>query len=260
MKSQKFILSRWFLIVMIIMAFILPPYAEKGFVAQNIGNIINATLSNSFVRNLLPYSTLFQIVVLIFFVGLILFKNRVGKAFTIFVGISYSLYALVQNIAITDQFGLSMILSNIILCLMTSFVWLSDVRSNKNSYTFNNFNKKNAWLIIVALFCLWWPMDFSGTPDFNPLYFFTGHVAQSLQFCSMTPIFLIILIYCKPAISLPVYRMTGISGTIIGFWNMMSFFNPSTVFVGVYHLPLFLISIYVLIDSFKLQKNYVQTP
>ena len=170
MKPQKFILSRWFLVVMFIMAFILPPYAAKDFVAQNIGNIVNATLSNSFVRNLLPYSTLFQIVVLIFFVGLFFFKNRVGKAFTIFVGISYSVYALVQNIAITDQFGLSMILSNIILCLMTSFVWLSDVRSNKNSYTFNNFNKKNAWLIIVALFCLW-SMDFSGTPDLTALFF-----------------------------------------------------------------------------------------
>jgi len=70
MKPQKFILSRWFLVVMFIMAFILPPYAEKDFVAQNIGNIVNATLSNSFVRNLLPYSTLFQIVVLIFFCGL----------------------------------------------------------------------------------------------------------------------------------------------------------------------------------------------
>jgi len=53
--------------------------------------------------------------------------------------------------------------------------------------------------------------------------------------------------------------MTGISGTIIGFWNMMSFFNPSTFFLGVYHLPLFLISLYVLIDSFKLKKYYVQT-
>ena len=66
MKPQKFILSRWFLVVMFIMAFILPPYAEKELVDQNIVNIVNATLSNSFVRNLLPYSTLFQIVVLIF--------------------------------------------------------------------------------------------------------------------------------------------------------------------------------------------------
>ena len=259
MKSQKFILSGWFLIVMFIMAFILPPYAENNFVVQNISIIVNATLSNSFVSNLLPYSTLFQIVVLLFLLGLIVFKNRFGKAFTLFVGISYLVYAFVQNIAITEKFGFSMIVSNIILCMMTSFVWLSDLKFNNNSYTFKNFNKKNAWLIIVALFCLWWPMDLSGIPDFNPLYFFTGHVAQSIQFCPMTPVFLIILIYCKPTISLPIYRMTGISGTIIGFWNMMSFFNPSTFFLGVYHLPLFLISLYVLIDSFKLKKYYVQT-
>lgn len=257
MKSEKLILSRWSLVVLFLMALILPPYADKGFAPENIGSIVVATLSNSFVRDLLPYSTAFQIIALLSFVGLIVWKNKFRKPFTLFVGSSYLVYAIVQNIAITEKFGLSMVLSNIILCLLTSFVWLSDAWINKNSYTFKNLNKKNSWLIFVALFCFWWPMNFSGTPDFNPLYIFTGHVAQSMQFCPMTPVFLIILIYCKPTISLPVYRITGISGTIIGFWNMMSFFNPSTVFVGVYHLPLFLISLYVLIDSFKLQKNYV---
>ncbi len=257
MKFEKLILSRWFLAAMFLMALILPPYASKGFVPQDIVSIVTATLSNSFVRNLLPYSTVFQITALFFFVGLIVWKNKFGKPFTLFAGTSYLVYAIVQNIAITENFGLSMVLSNIVLCLLSSFVWLRDAWGNKNSYTFQNFNKKNSWLILVALFCFWWPMDFSGTPDFNPLYFFTGHVAQSLQFCPTTPVFLIILIYCKPSISLPIYRITGISGTIIGFWNMMSFFNPSTVFAGVYHLPLFLISLYVLIDSFKLQKSYV---
>lgn len=257
MKFEKIILSRWFMITIFIMAFILPPYADKGFTPENIGNIINTTLSNSFVRDLLPYSTLFQIIVLILFVGLIIYKNKFGKLFTLFVGLSYLMYAIVQNIAITENFGLSMVLSNIILCILTSFVWLRDTWINKNNYTFKNFNKNNFWLILVAIFCFWWPMDFSGMPNFNPIYFFTGQVAQSIQFCPMTPIFLILLIYCKPTISLPIYRITGISGIIIGFWNMMNFFNPSTVFVGVYHLPLFLISLYVLIDSFKLQKNYV---
>lgn len=257
MKSEKIILSRWFLVAMFLMALILPPYASKAFAPQNIGSIVAATLSNSFVRDLLSYSTVFQIITLLFFVGLIVWKNKFRKPFTLFVGVSYLVYAIVQNIAITESFGLSMVLSNIVLCILVSFVWIRDAWINKNSYTFQNFNKKNLWLVLVALFCFWWPMNFSGSLDFNPLYFFSGHVVQSIQFCPMTPIFLIVLIFCKPTISLPIYRMTAIAGSIIGFWNMMSFLNPSTVFVGVYHLPLFLISLYVLIDSFKLQKNNV---
>ncbi len=257
MKSKGILLSRWFFVVLFLMALILPPYAERAFAPQNIADIVAITLSNSFVRDLLPYSTIFQLIALFFFVGLVVWKNKFGKAFTLFVGISYLMYAVAQNIAITEKYGWSMVLSNIVLCLLTSFVWLQDTWNSKNQYTFQNFNKKNFWLLFVGLFCFWWPMDFSGTPYFNPLHFFTGHVAQSIQFCPMTPIFLIILIYCKPTISLPVYRITGISGTIIGLWNMMSFFNPSTVYVGIYHLPLLLISLYVLIDSFKLQKSYV---
>ncbi len=257
MKTDKIILSRWFLFSMLLTAFILPPFASKGFIPSEIGNIVTTTLSNSFVRQLIPYGAVFQIITLLFFIGIIILKNSFRKPFTIFAGCSYGVYAFVQNIAVTDNFGLSFVISNIILMLLTSIVWLRDVSKKENKYTFQNITKKNGWLIPVALFCFWWPMNFSGMPDFNPSHFFTGHVAQSIQFCPMTPVFLTVLIFCKPAVSPSVYRMTAISGTIIGFWNMMSFFNPSTVFVGVYHLPLFLISLYVLIDSFKLQKNDV---
>ncbi len=257
MKFEKIILSRWFIVSMLVMAFVLPPFASKGFAPSEIGNIVYTTLSNSFVTNILPYSYIPQIIMLLLFISIIVWKNRFGSVFTFSVGVSYLIYAFVQNIAVTDKFGVSFVISNIILMLLTSVVWFADAWKRKTRYTFQNITQKNGWLIPIAVFCFWWPMSFSGVLDFNPLYFFTGHVAQSVQFCPMTPIFLIILILCKPSISLPVYRMTAISGTIIGFWNMMSFFNPTTVYVGIFHLPLFLISLYVLRDSFKLQKEYV---
>lgn len=257
MKTEKIILSLWFLILMFLSAFILPPFASNGFEPSEIGNIIAATLSNSFVKYFVPYAYIFQIVAFMFFIGIILLKDKFRKPFTIFAGCSFFVYMIVQNIAITDEFGLSFVTSNIILMLLTSIAWLSDAWKKKTKYTFQNVTPKNGWLIAVAIFCFWWPMNFAGNPDFNPFHFFTGHVAQSIQFCPMTPIFLIILILCKPTISLSVYRMTAISGTIIGFWNMMNFINPSTLYVGLYHLPLFLISLYALIDSLKNKKNYV---
>ncbi|MDO5664203.1 MAG: hypothetical protein Q4G63_02965 [Bacteroidia bacterium] len=258
MKADKILLSRWLMIVLFALAFIMPPFASQNFETKEIGNIVVVTLSNSFVKNFIPYSTVFQLIALFFLMGIAVWKNRFAKAFSLFAGFSFLAFTLVQNMAITEKFGFRAVISNLILMSITSFVWFRDTWKDENRYTFANFGKKNAWLLVIALFCFWWPMNFSGELDFNPLNFFTGHVVQALQFCPMTPIFLIILIFCKSTISLPIYRITGISGTIIGFWNMMNFFNPSTLYVGVYHLPLFLISLYVLIDSFKLRKNYVQ--
>lgn len=257
MKIDKIILSHWLFVSMLLMALALPPFASKGFTPAKIGDIVSITLSNAFVKHFTAYSFIFQVISLFLFSSVIIWKSRISTIFTAFVGVSYTIYAVVQNIAVTDKFGVSFVASNIILMLLTAFVWFRDISKGENKYTFRNITKKNAWLIPVAIFCFWWPMNFSGKPDFNPLYFFTGHVVQSLQFCPMTPIFLTVLIYCKPAISLPVYRVTGISGTVIGFWNMMNFFNPSTLYVGIYHLPLFLVSLYVLIDSFKIQKKHV---
>ncbi len=257
MKTDKIILSRWFLFSMLLMALILPPFASKGFIPSEIGNIVATTLSNSFVKYLVPFSFIFQFIALLFFVVMIIRKSEGRAFFLVFVGSTFLIASFVQNIAITEKFGLSFIVSNIILMLLTALIWFRDIKKGGTKFSFENITRKNSWLIAVALFCFWWPMNFSGNPDFNLLHFFTGHVAQAVQFCPMTPIFLIILILCKPTISLPVYRMTAISGTLIGFWNMMNFFNPSTIYVGIYHLPLFLISLYALIDSFKIQNNHV---
>ena len=51
------------------------------------------------------------------------------------------------------------------------------------------------------------------------------------------------------------YRITAIIGVIIGLYNMMNFFNPHTVWLGVVHVPLLTISLYCAILSYKVNRK-----
>ena len=55
-------------------------------------------------------------------------------------------------------------------------------------------------------------------------------------------------------VNIATYRITAIIGVIIGLYNMMNFFNPHTVFLGVVHLPLLIISLYSAILSYRVTK------
>ena len=90
-----------------------------------------------------------------------------------------------------------------------------------------------------------------GEIDWNLLHFFTRNTATA--FCLTTPLFLTILTLNLPKVNIATYRITAIIGVIIGLYNMMNFFNPHTVFLGVVHVPLLTISLYCVILSYKVR-------
>ncbi|SEA05192.1 hypothetical protein SAMN05216331_11643 [Porphyromonadaceae bacterium KH3R12] len=58
-----------------------------------------------------------------------------------------------------------------------------------------------------------------------------------------------------PNINVVTYRITALIGVIIGLYNMVSFLNPHTVFLGILHIPLLTISLYCSILSYKIGEN-----
>lgn len=247
-RLERFCTSWKFFLMLVVLQFIVPPIASNGFEYQEIGTIILRTLSKALIQHFYPYAFVFQAITLLFLLAVMIGRKKTSRWFTLYVTCSYLLYAVIQNIAITSQYGFSMVTMNVVMMLLVAYVWLRDCWKGENEYTFTNLNGKTAWLVLVALFCLWWPMNIkTGAPDFNPLYLFTG--GSAMAFCPMTPVFLVILIWCKPTINRTTYRVTAMVGLIIGCFNMGSFAHPAGFYLGIYHLPLLLLSLYALISS-----------
>ena len=248
-RLEKYSTRWWFFALLLLAQMVLMPFASRNFDPQDIGRIIPAALANAPQTRLGDLNILFQGVSLLFLVLLFLFRNRVRTLFNAYVAVSYLAFAFIQNVAVTERYGFSVVTVNLVMFLFVGYVWIREALRPQGSYDFGNFRWKYAWMVLLALFAYWCPFTLRGEADLNPLHFFTHNTATA--FCLTTPLFLTVLTLNLPDVNVVTYRVTAIIGFIIGCYNMANFFNPGTVWLGFVHLPLILISLYCAILSYR---------
>lgn len=251
-KLEKASTKWWFFVVLLLAQSVLVPFVSRNFAPQNIPRIVSTILNNAPQVHLGKLNILFQALSLLMFVLLFVFKNKVRTLFNAYVAVSYLTFAFIQNMAVTEQYGFSIVTVNFAMFLLVAYVWIRETLNPENNFDFSNFRWKYAWMIVLALFAYWCPFTQRGQLDLSPLHFFNHNTATA--FCLTTPAFLTILTLNLPKINIVTYRITSIIGFIIGVYNMFSFFNPHTVFLGFVHLPLLIISLYCAILSYRIPK------
>lgn len=249
-KLEKITKKWWFFALLIGLQFMIMPFSTKNFSFETIGGVIGATLSNAIQVKIVDYYIYFQILAIVMLILLFIFKNKIGKIFTLYVTLSYIAFAIIQNIAITEKYGISIVTINVLMFLFVAYLWLKEFLNPQNDYSFSNLNWKNCWLIALALIAFWLPLE-RGNFNFSWSHFL--YSGSSLAFCMMTPVFLTIMTLNIPKTNVVTYRITAIIGVIIGFYNMMNFQNPHTVNAALIHLPLMIISIYAMIKSYLIK-------
>ena len=253
-KLEKFTTKWCFFAIVLLAQSVLLPIASRNFDPQNIARMVSTTINNAPQVHLGNLNIVFQFFSLLMLILLFVFKDRFRTVFNVYVAVSYSAFAFIQNMAVTEQYGFSVVTVNFVMFLFVAYVWLREVFNPENSYDFGNFQWKYVWMIVFALFAYWCPFTTSGQLDFNPLHFFTHNTATA--FCLTTPLFLTIMTLNLPKVNIVTYRITAIIGVVIGFYNMFSFFNPHTIWLGFLHIPLISISLYCAILSYRIhQKN-----
>jgi len=253
-KSRLLKVTRkwWFYVVLILAQVFIWPYSTANFSYLEIGDMIGYTLGNSLQVKMHGMYIYFQLFAILILFLLFYYKNRFAKVFNWYVMLSYIAFAVLQNVAITDKYGLSIVTINVCMFLFVGMAWLGEILKPQNDYSFTRLNWGHSWLIALSVLAFWIPLN-HGAFDFNPKYFlFNG---SSLAFCMMTPVFLTILTINSPNINIAAYRITAIIGVIIGLYNMNNFQNPATVNLAILHLPLLIISLYAMYNSFKIENH-----
>jgi len=252
-KLELITMKWWFYLIFILIQFIIPPYAAKGFDLSEIGLITGEILSNAIVYSYTALFPIFKIIPIILVVSVIIFRNRVSRIFSIYVAFTYVLFAFLQSIAETDKYGFGILTLNLIMFLIVAIFWFWEAIIQKNDFTPQKRPLWKYWVIPFAIFAFWYPANPNTLmPDFHLIYLFTNFAG--LAFCLMTPAYLSILILYHPKVNIATMRVTSLVGLIIGFYNMwVNFFiSPETLWWnGVMHIPLFTISIYALVLSLK---------
>ena len=249
-KLEKASTKWWFFVILLTAQSVLLPIVSRNFDPKNIQQMVYTTLSHAPQGHLGRFNILFQSLSLLMFVLFFVFKNKVRMMFNGYVAISYLSFAFIQNMAVTERYGFSVVTVNLVMFLLVAYVWIRENLNPKNTFDFSNFRWKYAWMIVLALFAYLCPFTNQGTFDWNPLHFFYKNSVTA--FCLTTPAFLTILTLNIPKINIVTYRITAIIGTIMGIYNMFNFLNPHTVYVGIMHIPLLTISLYCAILSYRL--------
>lgn len=244
----------WFFLIVILLQFV-PPYASKGFEPAETGMVTIEILSHSLVYTFAGLYPIFKVIPVILVISMIFLKNAVTRPFSVYVGITYVLFACLQNIAVTEKYGLGVITINIFMFSLVAAFWFWEAVVQKNDFASQKRPGWKYWVVPLAFLAFWYPTavsDGSVIPDFNPIGIMTN--VAGLTFCMMTPVYIAILTLYHPRTNVATLRVTSLVGTIIGIYNVLANFILYFSFLwwnGVLHIPLLIISVYGLVLSFK---------
>ncbi len=252
-KLDRITRKWWFFLLFVLLQFI-PPYASKGYkFPEEWVDVLMHAAPYAFIYSYAQLFPLFKIIPIALIVLIIIFKNKVGRLFNLYVAFSYMLFAFGQNIAVTEKYGVTIDTTCIVMFFVVACFWIWEAIVKQNNFNLTRLAIWRYWVVPLALFVFWGPVNFETfKPDFNPLFLFTNVVG--VAFCGMTPVYVALLTLYWPKVNIATLRVTSLVGFIISLYQMhLSFYvMPSILWwSGVLHIPLLVISLYGLILSLK---------
>ena len=261
-KLERMTRRWWFFVLFILIQFITPPYASKGYkFPEEWSDVLFHVLSHGIIFSLSKWypaiNVIFKTIPMVLIFLIIIFQNKVRRLLNIYVGITYILFAFGQSISVTEKYGVAVCTLNLIMFLVVAAFWAWEAVVVKNNFTLAKQSIWKYWVVPLALLAFWYPLSpRTGKPDFNFIYLFTN--GAGLAFCTMTPLYLALLTLYYPKVNMAVFRVTSLVGLIIGLYNMATNFliKPTTHWWnGILHIPLLSISMYGLILSLRQEKQ-----
>lgn len=245
----------WFLLVFILLGTASPPITTRPYDPARTGEVIGhlprySLLAKGHFERLYP---IFKVAPIVLILGLVFLGNRVRRIFSIYLGVAYVIFAIVQSVAITDKYGFGVVTGNFVLMAVVALFWFWEAFGNRNDFTPRKIPRIRYWVVPLAAIAFWYPLDIrTMKPDFAPAYIVTN--LAGLAFCTMTPVYLALLSLYYPTVNIAALRVTALARMIIGFWNIIVnfIFKPDLLWWnGVLHLPLVAISTYAFILCFR---------
>lgn len=241
-ENLRIVLNRRFpLIVLLIL--LIPPYASNGYPLNEVLQVNAFILTHPIKHQLLPVYPIFNVLALFMFFSSLTIGNRIAPFFSSYAGFSYILFAVVQNVSVSDEYGFAVCISNFFLFLLVSVSWFYEAGSGQNDFSESRSGKWNFIILLLALLVIWQPVgSVTMGPDFNPIYLLSS--GSGLTFCMMTTVYLAVMLYYFPGVNLLTLRITSLIGLLIGLGNLwLEFIHfPHLWWVVILHVPLVILS------------------
>ncbi len=237
--------KKWWLYLVLLLLFFIPSQASRDFDPRESMDLIGQVLSNPLIYAFPVLMPMAKAIPAVLIGGVMVFGNRMRRAFNVYVALLYIALAIFQTTAITDRYGLVVITGNLALVLVVGIVWVWEVMVERNDFAPRKRKLWKWWVAPVAAAALLAPVNASTmTPDFNLVRLLSNEAG--LTYCMMTPVVLAVLTLFHPTVNRAVLRVSSFAGMLLGAVNMIVWFGVERWgwWMGVMHIPLVVISIY----------------
>jgi len=236
--------KKWWSYLLLVLFFFIPIYATKGYDPRNI-NIVILDLLKTSSETYKVAAPFFHIATIIIIILLIIFKNKVRQVFNIYICISFFYFAFAQGVFFTDKYGVAIMGNYVIIFSIIGIYWIWEIIVKQNDFTLPKIPYWKYWVVPFAFLSFWSPVEL----EFRPIYLLTSDYGTT--FCFTAPVILAILSLYHPRVNIAVLRVTSFVSLFVGILNMTYIFLDGIWWLIVLHIPLFVISLYCLILSYK---------
>jgi hypothetical protein len=248
-EKKHFVYSIWFKLILLI-AFFIPSYSQISYDPTDTSNVIISVLSNPAVikfKFLLPVAKILLISVT---ASIFLYKKQSSRIFLGYYFLILLIIGIFQNISNTQEYGFVWLIGNTLIMLTVSVFCLYDAIKRKSVFDKIYFQSKRLWIIIPMLFSVLFPYTVNEQNIIKPafgLFLLTNEAG--VTYCMITPVILGMMILFSKGIYKPIFSIISFVGLYFGVMNMLTWFilQNQNWWMGVLHLPLFILSIYSLI-------------
>ena len=251
-NSLESVTKKWWFLLLVLVLFFLPSYSSQAYDPEEIPLLIIEVMSNAFIYSYTSLFPVFKIIPILLILGIILFGDRITRIFDIYVAIFITLFATLQNMALTENYGFAIVTGNFVVYLLVALLWVGEAIVKQNDFSPQKRPLWKYWVVPVALMAFWFPVN-TGTqpPHFDPRYFLLNEAG--LTGCMMIPVYLAVLTLFFPKVNIPTMRLTAFVGLVTGSLNVIQWFQfyPQAWVMGVLHIPLLVISIYAFVLTLR---------
>jgi hypothetical protein len=126
--------KKWWLYLLLLLLFFIPAYASKGYDPRHSVDLIGQVLSGPMIYAFPVLMPVAKIVPLALIGGVLVYGNRMRRAFNVYVAALYLALAFLQTVAVTDTYGLVVISGNLALVLIVALLWVWEVVADRNDF------------------------------------------------------------------------------------------------------------------------------
>ena len=199
-KKLTLVIKKWWFSLIILLLFFIPSYTNKPLHPEKIESLVIAVLSQAIIYTYPILFPFFKIAPIIILFILFKYRNKGSRIFSGYVAFNFLIVSVFQNMAHTQEYGFAILIGNLIVSLIVTGAWIWEAIADVNNFEKINLNIFKFFMILLALFAFWYPINMSSLePDFNLLYIFTSE--SGLTFCMLIPIYLTILILIYPKVN-----------------------------------------------------------